>query len=405
MYKVGDKVVVVWPNNIGPDGEKFAAGRIDFPPWKAGDVLTVARVNNAYGCSFEGIEHCWLDNKAIAPYKEESVKDEYEGMTFQAVYAQAMIRRIPGRSNMTKAELIAALKLAAEGVDAPAVKLAVPVKPAEGAIAAEKAKPAHVPSFGEQFAEEVREKGVDRVCSYAYVTVYGNKRKQIGDVCHARLRGDPMKKIVLDIGAHHRAHSQPEEYKKWVEWVINKSPVAQCFLTKSFDVGIKECLSLDVSKSHSWNVTAAIFLRMGSEYPHRLEVWSALVNEGVNPSIAWLLMSFFVYQGNGYVPSNNRGGHDVVSPSFCFSDTLKFIKKGLVNPNKPSNQEAISYSIFESVVTKVYANGAESVNDQLIALSKAQKNGAGWAADYKPISLASLCRLAGVVEEKVNNVV
>jgi hypothetical protein len=400
MYKVGDKVVVVWPDNRGPDGNFFAGGPIGEPrdavgeraKFKEGEVIELL---NNFGRYWGIKDRKWvLDERAFKPYKEEPVKDPYENITFEAAYKLAQERNIYRRGRMSKAQLIAALR-----VQENAVKPAVPAKPAV------EDKPVHVPSLGEKLRKQVGNGEGARTCSYAMRRTDGVEKFHVRDVCHARLSYGPFSEIVLDVAEHLAEAEDKEAYKDWVHWVLNASPMAKCFITKRIEDAMREGVYLDVTQPHSWNVTAAVLLRMGSEYPQRLKVWKTLVENKVDKGIAWLLMSFYVPAAGGmYMQSNNGGGHDIVSPVFGFMQTLAFLKNGPINPGPASNVHNGRYEIFASVVKNYGVYDDKGLSKQLYALD-GTKQAVGWGEAVEKLSLGGLFRLAGILEEKLKNIV
>lgn len=165
---------------------------------------------------------------------------------------------------------------------------------------------------------------------------------QIADVCHARFNGHEQAVDVIDAVHHLRNHYFDEEGafsieaweqdRKYVDYILNRSPFSDCFVTKGTASAIRYGVQFDVTKPLDWLVGAAIALRTTTEFPHSVRKWYELIELGFTPNEAYLLHTFvssldvkadkirFTFHG---------GGHMAVAATFSFGDYVRFIKRGM----------------------------------------------------------------------------
>ena len=78
---------------------------------------------------------------------------------------------------------------------------------------------------------------------------------------------------------------------KYAKWLIEQSPYRSCFLNTSPE----DCLNgyiLDLSSPNKLIVGACIATRIPSEWPRRFEVWLGMVDQGVDPTEAYVFCMF-----------------------------------------------------------------------------------------------------------------
>ena len=98
-----------------------------------------------------------------------------------------------------------------------------------------------------------------------------------------------------------------EDYKEYITWILNKSIVRDAFSTHSFKVAMKRGVVINPKKSWSKVMAGIWSLRQATEKPQMMRNWCEMVRQGVDPHIAYALMSFFDITKNG-------------SPWFIFTD-------------------------------------------------------------------------------------
>ena len=253
--------------------------------------------------------------------EEEMKKELLLEMSRDALYALARNKNIPGRGSMTKAELITALS--------------TPIIKKE--------------SLGVKLNRLIKE---NATCHYAY----RNGKKEVfhnDDICHARLHAVKMDEIVLNVKKHYDNHQDKQQYRWFVEWMLNESPFSKCFLTKKWKDAYEDGVYLDCNYSISRLAASAIALRGGSEYPASLSLHHKFVKDGYNPALSWFLSyQFKEDEGKWYFSGDGGGGHKVFSVAVADSENMcKFIKEGFhLNPHdEPANQHAQNYRIFKAV--------------------------------------------------------
>ena len=172
-------------------------------------------------------------------------------------------------------------------------------------------------------------------CSYALFLKDKTVAINIADACHARLRSAvPVTDVVLSLKGHYDQSERKEAYKKWVHYILNKSPWAVAFRTKRTTDAIENGVYMNVDCPHDIVVAAAIALRIGSEYAYRqLPIFDALINEGLTANQAFLASSFLQHfqdaKGNlSIYYCANGGGHHVLAQSMYFDTLVSFMEKG-----------------------------------------------------------------------------
>jgi hypothetical protein len=187
------------------------------------------------------------------------------------------------------------------------------------------------------------------MCSYA-IRFESHTRYQVRDVCHARLAygfGDEKERNPTVVALNIRGHldSVAFGYREYVDYIINHSPWSSVFikdrpLDHIFDNGI----CLDVNRHINEVVSAAIALRIGSEYDWSTPLFAELLKAGINPHVCWFL-SQHLRPAEGvhyrYKYSHIHGGHHVISSYMNANQVIEFLKTG-----KFLNLDDSSYRTF-----------------------------------------------------------
>jgi hypothetical protein len=345
MYKAGDRVRIISLNT--KDGKLLPGGEILDKEGIIGEVVTLVSYRDRAGAVpsfyYQGAPQGYWIVSRLPHWNHRYVFNEcafelVKPLTYLELYAMAKERNIPGRSKMSKIQLHDALH----------------PKPNEAAKKAVVPPPPPPPPVYKTLFEELKANSRNQrsVCSYA-MREGESKFMNPDDVCHARFTAygsvKGMEEIVLNICGHYAVSLMPEAYKAFCIWMFNESPFKTCFITKDFDDALANGVQLDVNKPHSWNVTSAIALRMGSEFPKRLELWDKLRKEGVSGGSAWIIASFFTFEGTKYAFYANTAAHCVHNHAFNFKKYLKLLREGLYhNNNYPlSSVSARSYVVSE----------------------------------------------------------
>lgn len=159
-------------------------------------------------------------------------------------------------------------------------------------------------SYLKKIQEYITNRGRCANCNFA---VIGHRReskyiplvdRREGAVCHGSLQFKPGRddRCIAIITASSTPHLKKEDEAlnlRWLKWVLNDSPYAHTFHTKR----AKDALYLGVIQSaeHPGNMIMGglhMFRAAWEGYQkHRVFIWDALVNEGVEANLAWLLVS------------------------------------------------------------------------------------------------------------------
>lgn len=196
-------------------------------------------------------------------------------------------------------------------------------------------------------------------CTYAIRSVKGKTNYHVRDVCHFRLNTSSAyeNKIgneeVSEVALYLNGHVNGENHAAWkmfVDYVINRSPVAKCFITKDVEQAVSLGVMMDVQQNHSDLVTAAVFLRTGSEYASRLPAFKLAVDLGFSENVAYLYSQWFD-SVEGIECKFQHGGHHVINGGMDKEKFSKFFKEGLsINNGSPyATHHMKRYEIFDSI--------------------------------------------------------
>lgn len=121
----------------------------------------------------------------------------------------------------------------------------------------------------------------------------------------------------------------------YYDWVFNRSPYAEWFLTKD----ATECwekYSAVVSSDAPGNMMqgALILTRHTWEFPSHIDLWWALVQEGVPENIAFVVCMKSSFDGEEVTPSNYSSDHSTISAIITMSGAKAFVENSpLVRTN------------------------------------------------------------------------
>lgn len=175
------------------------------------------------------------------------------------------------------------------------------------------------------------------MCDFEIVGIDNDKNKLVTLVhhqapCHAGLNIYNKGNITV-VGAIDWIGNYPvkiegasrDTYKKYVDYVLNRSPVSDTFLTKNLTAALKHGVLYDVTKGKNQIAVAAVMLRMGQEYRRSLPIYQMMLDKGFSERVAWLMFC-------GYSPIGNRerysmnyvGGHNILRTDMVLQKILKF---------------------------------------------------------------------------------
>lgn len=241
-------------------------------------------------------------------------------VTYAALYREAVNLGIKGRSSMNKAALASAISGLTDK------------------------------SLGSALQKRVDERGVG-TCSYAFRTRSGVTNIFAYDVCHARLCAhEPIVEIVLNMRGHSEKYDGDalDQYRAYADYLMNRSPIATSFLTKTVEDAEESGVYLDCSRPFDELVVAAVMLREGSEF-NRGRHMSNYMSQGV-PERAAHLLACLTNSNNALIEPT--GWHTTVSGTQELDGLIKFFRTGFHRrkSSKGANDSACSrYEILDTV--------------------------------------------------------
>ncbi len=142
--------------------------------------------------------------------------------------------------------------------------------------------------------------------------------------------------------SHGHGYLNPEDAEPYYKWLLQDSPMAKVFKTKS----VKTCLNLGVVCHTDVRCdlfgAAIIAHRTPWEFPRSIKLWKIMVEGGIVPEVAFLLMSCFNSDFD-IVRVTDMSGHFPVSP-YQSHDAVVNILKGEPIEDHPTFREYKGYS-------------------------------------------------------------
>ena len=215
-----------------------------------------------------------------------------------------------------------------------------------------------------------------RVAKVGFIFTDDTYWESLNTACHAGLYGIkyniecPKKDIKGVWSVYKTPHKDltKNDQERFVDWMVNKSPYSSTFLLKDVDTIINSCWISNPDVDGNLMVAGSIATRFLSEdyYKGNSKTWAELVNNGADPTYAYVLAQQFKASKNIYPIRKGSGDlHTGVKFSnYSLSLSYNFIKNKIVK-NSQSYQELKSYSgltdifkengkeDFESWTTKV----------------------------------------------------
>ena len=239
--------------------------------------------------------------------------------------------------------------------------------------------------------------------------------ENIGDVCHARLQQDGKVLAVHDFPWH---DGEPDDYgyrqevkdmdayRKHVDFMLNRSPWAHCYIEKDVDRFMENGTEMDVNVSINQIAGACITMRHGTEHPEKSEAFKWFLEQGIEEKAAWLAGNFVVIGKDGTVKKSDAdGGHCGISSGIEADDLLKFMKDGYWRDQekRPMKEFANRYSVFASIGKHNYDDDAvettfaEFIKKHINGVEK----GTGWLKTYTYTKEGAI-NLAKAIEKELN---
>lgn len=198
----------------------------------------------------------------------------------------------------------------------------------KGTTAVKKAVPADNPAEFDAYLEQKRVEFRQAVgdkhscCHFMYVGIREDGKfaseKQVAAACYANMSYPSLarkatKYIVDDVAAHAvkmRVRGLEKEYHRAGQWFIRDSKFAPNYITKDWKEALEKGIVVDATLPANVIFTSLVALREMSEYPERLRSWIALVDNGIEPNIAFFLChSVALTKGGDFTTVVNGDAH------------------------------------------------------------------------------------------------
>jgi hypothetical protein len=242
------------------------------------------------------------------------------------------------------------------------------------------------------------------VCA-VYTVQYANGRFCDGTTaCHAAIGGYAGGKrvaLVENIAIQHAkavVRNLGEQYKRFANYVINESPVRDCFIPEGIDKALKHGQLYNVNRPIEELVVAANMLREGGEFANlRLELFGEILDAGFSGKVAYLL-SYCVSDNLQYRGFCNS--HKCMSDDMNAEETLLFYREGFhqTKDKKAYNDYTGSYSGIARWMAKRSGPGIGQFMREGL---KPAHGGGGFGGGGAAVTKENLYSFAAILETKV----
>lgn len=345
---------------------------------------------NDYQYDLLWIEH--YEEKEKETVRAEIKKDDYTGVNRDNLRIIASQKKIPGRGRMTKEQLLASLRAQVKPIPAPVV----PKEDDFTYVGVELRK-----------RKEERDRGNLPHSVSVFALVHKNTKKapeyNVNAPCHASVRSvSGLLAFVDDIECFRKRHTFKEQYDRYIDYMLNRSPYASGFLTKKLSDAIVSGVFYDTNKSNSVCVASAIGLREGSEYPNRMEIFGDVLALGFSERTAHIAAQWLNKTKDGkYKTTYPSGAHMSTISSMESEEYFRFFREGYFkDPGTPAKEAAHGYKIFETIAEIAYYNYKNNIGKVIPPFFK-QENLKCWDRE-SIITLRNLYAGLEKIEEKLN---
>ena len=353
QFKVGDKVKLQYIPKEEPRDDRVVGICPDMRK-NIGKILTVAYINgsrNWISCTGSDVRYRNYRAEWFVPTKPK---------TYKQLYKEAKELNIAGRSKLNVKALSEAIAKTLDEKEQAKQAEAKRIADEKKALEEAKDKAARELELKTPLGVMLEKKvnGVNSICSFAKEYVNGERWYGHDQPCHYNMNTDgagPIAKVVFCLSGHLKSARNPVAYKEWVDYIINRSPWANCFLTKDVEEGLKTGFYGDVEQPHSRLSCAVIALRQGSEFKSKLDTWKVVKDKGCSENIACFVSAAVNYADvAGFRLDSIDGGHTVWVGTQSVSDIFKFFNEGWHQPaDGPFKNNNMRYKIFNSIASQL----------------------------------------------------
>lgn len=198
------------------------------------------------------------------------------------------------------------------------------------------------------------------VSQWLYRTASGWKQF-VGAACHANIRGSGLIHEHYEgiAGVYNKMTDEAKaEYRRWFDYLVNRSPWKDVYITKDFDDALANHVSINVQMSSPVVMGAITILRTGHEYPRIRTLFCKLVDEGVPEFAAMAAQAFMGYTVGQFTTGGLHTNHTIFDSYMHPEKVLSFMLNGYEDKWKNINvfhktREIAgewSFGIFNSIV-------------------------------------------------------
>lgn len=185
--------------------------------------------------------------------------------------------------------------------------------------------------------------------------------QRVAAACHAELRGDGAIYEMYEgiAGVYKKLNDDgKEEYRRWFDYLVNRSPWKDVYLTKDLDDALVNHVQINVALASQVVMGAITILRTGHEYPSIRRQFCDLVDKGVPEFAAMASQSFISLRRDEYYIGGCNTNHTVFDSMMSPEQILTFMVKGyserVLKINRFENTRSIptywSFGIFDGIV-------------------------------------------------------
>jgi hypothetical protein len=196
--------------------------------------------------------------------------------------------------------------------------------------------------------------------------------------------------------------STTKAYKAYVKWMLNESPWKDCFITKSVSHALRYGVYYNVDMNHACLLSAAVALRIGSEYTNMLYQFQDHLSKGKSPLVSWLLAN--IYDATTMKRKYLEGTHHTIVKSQDVVQFFNFFKgRGwnatTVDP-KRSFRIADNYAICDAIADQ--RTKKETLGEWLNKKCPAFAAAGAWEDVGRKATQAEIDALEAAIIEELN---
>ena len=142
--------------------------------------------------------------------------------------------------------------------------------------------------------------------------------------------------------------TQSENSIRFYDWLFNRSPFQQVFLTKDSDACMKEgwCV-VDCNNPANMVQAGLIATRNTWEFPSNIDRWASFVDKGVKEDLAFLIVHFLsIFDVNEVALTTRPNGHAVIGSSLSLKGARAFINHKPMNLKPNYSEGTDAHGVF-----------------------------------------------------------